>query len=110
MNLREPEVRKANLLHKFLKNQPEKYFKEHNIRKCEKCQGFGLNNIYCWDGSYSWDGTSYCDECKGVGFLGVKFGLQIDLLHYFCRSCFGTGCSECNEKGIVDWIAHSMGR
>ena len=104
-----PKMLKANLCFVFFRQQSDDYLKKNGIVKCKKCKGLGLDQVRKFDGSYMWDGSSYCEECGGVGYKGVKDGLQIDLLHYICKSCAGLGCNSCN-KGVVDWIDHSMGR
>jgi len=108
------KIHRANLFFVYLKKQTEEYLEENNISKCEKCKGVGLANVKIHQSESmtfsSWDGTSYCDYCNGIGFKGIQEkGLQIDLLHYICRNCGGLGCKNCNE-GVVDWIDHSMGR
>lgn len=104
---------RANTFYMFLKKQSKDYLKEQDISKCEECGGVGLSNLQNIEDENlkyaAWDGSSYCDNCEGIGYLGVREGMQIDLLHYICRNCAGLGCQSCNE-GIVDWIDHSMGR
>lgn len=104
---------RANTFYVFLKKQTTYYLKEQNISVCEICKGTGLANLQQHQGETitfsSWDGSSYCDKCEGIGYIGIKEGMQIDLLHYICRNCAGLGCQFCNE-GVVDWIDHSMGR
>ncbi len=106
-------AQRANIFYVFFKKQSEDYLKKQDISKCKKCAGIGLGNVQTIeDGElkYSaWDATTYCDECEGIGYIGIRGGIQIDLLHYLCRRCGGLGCPDCDE-GVVDWIDHSMGR
>ena len=72
-------------------------FVKTEIKSCGHCNGTGLFNKS--------DMNDFCDECHGVGFTGFDH-LGND---FVCRSCNGIGCKKCEEKGIVDWIAHAMG-
>jgi len=112
MNLDERQIIRANLFHVFLKKQSNVYFKEHKITKCEKCKQTGLGSLtLCADKTYAWDASSFCSECNGIGYLGIaNGGFTIDLLNFICRKCDGIGCKECEYDGIVDWVAHMMGR
>jgi len=113
MNLSINKINRANVFFIFLRKQSEEYLKEQKIFKCKKCGGLGLGNVRTIEiehlKSSSWDASTYCDECEGIGYIGVREGIQIDLLHYMCGRCGGLGCLDCDE-GVVDWIDHSMGR
>ncbi len=73
-----------------------------NVRLCNKCKGTGLGNFYKHDGDYSWDGTSFCDKCEGVGYLSWKETILVKL----CPKCKGGGCETCNDKGVLDWVQY----
>jgi len=57
--------------------------------RCRKCKTTGLGNVY-WgkDGLISWDGISYCDYCKGVGYHNPA---EFDKNFYICNRCKGEG-------------------
>jgi hypothetical protein len=110
MELTEKQKVRANMFHNILKHKNDKYFEENNIIPCKKCKKTGLSFFENSNGERSWDTNSYCDECNGIGFKGVANGLQVDLTNFICRKCDGIGCKECNDTGVVDWIAHMMGR
>lgn len=86
--------------------------------KCNNCNGFGLKNVshHITENIsfYSWDCKSFCDTCKGIGYLNVT---DINNEYYSCTKCKGTGlqdsdydnqfsdmCTSCNGKGFVDYI------
>lgn len=110
MYLDSQKVLRANVYNRFLKKQPDIYFTTHEIEKCDKCERTGLDNFgKMKEGGYHWDGKSFCDRCSGIGYIGVAGGVKLSDTDYICRNCDGQGCAECNE-GVVDWIAHMMGR
>ena len=115
MTLTETQLVRSNRFHLYLKQQSEKYFEENDIIPCEKCDRTGLNH-FTWTDSENiiygrgWDTTSYCDDCNGIGYKGRSNTIRIDDLHFICRLCDGIGCDECNQTGIVDWVANIMGR
>ena len=108
-NLNEKEMMRAHNLFVQLKKQPEKWFKDNGVTKCNKCNGTGLSASKLRDtGGYSWDTTSYCNTCYGVGFIGLKRVLNFDGKKYMCPKCQTVGCHLCNRTGFVDWITHIM--
>jgi len=107
MELDSGQRRRADVFFIFLKKQNEAYFLESKIKKCSSCNGTGLSTSLHSEG-HSWDGTSYCGDCKGIGYTGLSGGIQLDDLHYICSDCNGIGCSNCNQ-GIVDWVTHARG-
>ena len=71
-------------------------------RKCEKCSGTGLEGVNGFDGSYSWDGVSFCDHCNGIGYIMFKNTVLLKK----CSYCDGAGCDKCNNQGILDWVQY----
>jgi len=83
------------------------------IRLCNSCNGTGLEGVQtnCY-GDSMWDGTSYCDKCKGIGYLEWSETDEFKL----CPRCFGGGfaangygnikCTACNGEGVLDWIQY----
>jgi len=111
MYLDSTQSHRANILHSFIKKQSPAYFDFANVVICEICNGVGLENCgKSQDGGYHWDGKSYCDACFGIGYIGVSGGMKVSESDYMCRNCDSIGCKECNMTGVVDWIAHIMGR
>ena len=112
MRLSLEEALKANAIFAFLIKQTKEYLKEQNLSKCETCNGTGLSTSKYRQHNkgvrYCWDGTAFCEECKGIGYKGLQKGAQIDTVHYVCRNCKGLGCEFCNEEGIVDWVGYVM--
>lgn len=107
MKLTIEEIRRANSIFLFLKNQKEEYFEYTGIEKCKRCKGTGLIYFTNGNGTLGWDTKSYCNDCKGVGFKGIKGDLQIDDVNFLCIDCGGLGCGKC-RAGIVDWVSHIM--
>lgn len=108
MELNGDQLRRANMLFECLSKQPEHFFLESPIYKCDTCEGTGLQAQRNEFGCFSWDTRSFCDDCSGTGHKGLSQGMQIDDTHYICHNCNGIGCSACNQ-GIVDWVGHAMG-
>jgi DnaJ-class molecular chaperone len=87
----------------------EKHFL-NGVRYCNHCGGTGLDKFaLANDGSYIWDGVSFCDKCEGIGYLTWKE----TLLEKLCPTCQGTGvignnakCPSCDKKGVVDWVRY----
>jgi len=83
--------------------------------KCRKCQGTGLS---VFDG-IGWDGSSFCDICKGIGYLDSQ---KIDYNLCKCSFCDGEGvveregytrktlCDHCNGFGYITWIENLFGK
>ena len=107
MNLKPSEMIRSNTIYNYLKNQSIEFLEEHNLSYCKACNGRGIMITQ----TNMWNGTDFCEECKGFGFQGLDFlnGFQISDSLYICKNCDGLGCSKCNEKGVVDWISHAMG-
>lgn len=96
-----------------------------SLCRCRKCKGTGLDKVYySTDGKWtSWDATSYCDYCKGVGYLNPN---EFDKTLYKCCICNGEGfilnpmhgtnnpfpkdCPNCKGFGFVDWIENLFGK
>jgi DnaJ-class molecular chaperone len=102
MHLSEREQISANKKRALI----SKHFPE-GIRLCNDCSGTGLDNVHFLNGDASWDGYSFCDKCKGIGYLSWKETITMKL----CPKCQGGGgyekvCSTCNNKGTLDWIQY----
>jgi len=83
-----------------------------NHRKCNDCGGTGLGNVTFMSGDYTWDGITFCDKCKGIGFLSWKETVTMKL----CPKCKGGGrlseyeqCDKCKGRGILDWLQYMIG-
>jgi len=102
--------RAHNFFKKLLDTDKELLVKK-GIKVCEPCDGTGLGNIIrLKNGGYSWpDTTSFCDECHGVGFRGLRNLETFDNKKFICGLCEGVGCQKC-DQGFTDWISHAMGR
>ena len=86
-------------------------------KPCKACEGTGLANFSRHtDGCSTWDCTSFCEECNGVGFIDW----EIKNLVHACPDCNGTGqtfiemygrqkCAKCDGKGFLDWIQYAKG-
>jgi DnaJ-class molecular chaperone len=109
MYLDDTQEKRALNLYEHLKRQDVDCLKTIGIEKCEKCSGTGLSKIFGVEGDIGWIPGNYCEKCSGLGFVGVLDEWQVDLIHYVCRKCGGSGCSKCKYKGVVDWVAHTMG-
>jgi DnaJ-class molecular chaperone len=102
MYLSPKENEKANKVHQLIKN----HFHDHRL--CNKCEGTGLDNFSSVNGDHSWDGHTFCDTCKGIGFLSWKDTVALKL----CPKCKGGGvhnnrkCVYCEGEGILDWIQY----
>jgi hypothetical protein len=105
-------TKRSSFLHNIIKHLSEEKLRKYGISPCKKCGGIGLDNLQLLSsGRYSWDGISLCSQCAGIGYIGVSDDvLKIDDTQYYCRYCFGGGCSNCRNEGKVDWIDHMMGR
>ena len=91
-------------LYIFLKSRYKQYLDDNNIKICNKCGGHGLGNVKkFFHNDFSWDGKSFCETCKGVGFTDIPKKIVVDDSHFLCNNCYGGGCKDCNN-GIVDWI------
>ena len=108
MFLTDNQLYRSQALYKLLKQHSLEHLHKNKIFMCETCNGSGLSATKNSDGSYSWDTHSYCDNCFGVGFIGLSKGTKIDDEHFICSKCNGVGC-KCCKMGIVDWVTHLMG-
>jgi DnaJ-class molecular chaperone len=113
MNLNSSQVESIDRIRDFLK----KTYKSDLLdrMKCRKCQGTGLS---VFDG-VGWDGSSFCDTCKGIGYLDSK---NIDYTLCKCSFCNGEGvveergyirkmrCNHCNGFGYINWIENLFGK
>jgi DnaJ-class molecular chaperone len=106
MNLNFKEEKRANNIYRMLFNLDEKTLDSCNLKPCRKCLNTGLKLI----GNKNWDGNTFCDECKGTGFIGTEELNTIDGKLYICRKCNGCGCEFCNNTGFVDWIENIVSR
>lgn len=117
MFLSDRQVAKANMLHVSIKclceKQPD-FVKLLEIEKCDKCKGTGLSDygILSGDNSYWWQPGCYCDDCKGVGYINLMYLTErsIDGANYICSGCYGIGCENCDQTGIVSWTRRARGR
>lgn len=110
MNLVGSERLRAERIHNSLKRIHVAVLIMNEIKQCSECDGSGLAGLFQHlDGTVGWDCYSYCDECKGFGYVGAIKGMRIHDNKFLCRNCYGCGCNHCDD-GFVDWIAHSMGR
>jgi hypothetical protein len=113
MMMRTSQINRAhNFFTKLLRTE-KSILDEKGITRCDSCDGTGLDGIVKMnDGSgYSWPNiNSFCDECHGVGFRGLRNLKTFDDKTYICGTCEGVGCDECHQTGYVDWITHAMGR
>ncbi len=89
-----------------------KYFLK-GARLCNNCGGTGLKDVHTnIHGDSSWDGSSFCEKCKGTGFLKWNDSIEMKL----CPKCNGGGlaangygnikCTTCDGQGILDWIQY----
>lgn len=102
--------RANNFFKQILATEPE-LLEEKGLTRCDHCDGTGLGSLTkLHKGGYSWDPTQYCNDCHGVGFLGMKNLKTFDEKLFICGECNGVGCKECDQSGFTDWIAHAMGR
>jgi DnaJ-class molecular chaperone len=111
MHLNASQISRAhNFFKQLLSTDPER-LKKLEIVKCKSCDGTGLGGIKKLPtGGYSWPDTcSYCEDCYGVGFKGLRNLKTFDNRKYICGKCNGVGCDKCDD-GFVDWITHAMGR
>ena len=103
------QIYKSHNLFLKLRQQPIEWLVKHEIEICENCHGTGLNATKIQEG-YSWNGMDYCNECYGVGYIGIKASMNFDGTHYVCPYCQSIGCNKCERTGFVDWIQHAMGK
>jgi len=91
----------------------DKIKKEHDqvnfvFVKCRSCKGTGLV-VGGSSFSYTWDGSSYCEKCRGFGGEFISRQLAIE-----CDECKGfedkKSCSKCGGSGYVDWIENIVGQ
>jgi len=72
--------------------------------KCRSCKGTGL--VLSGD---MWDGSSYCEKCRGFGGEFISRQLAIE-----CDKCKGLEdkkrCNKCGGSGYVDWIENIVGQ
>jgi len=47
-----------------------------------------------------WQPGNYCDVCGGLGVTNIVMIYD----EYLCKKCKGRGCSDCDNKGTLDWI------
>lgn len=101
--IEEQTIENNNRVNKFFKVIQEfnilfpEEFDKCDIKKCGHCGATGLQNK---------QQMLFCDFCGGIGYTGFK---KIKG-EFVCRVCNGYGCSRCNHKGTVDWIAHARGK
>lgn len=123
MYLEFDEIEKANRVRDLiLKATP---LSTLDLCKCRKCKGTGLEKVYYnHDGTWtSWDGSSYCEFCKGVGYHNPA---DIDKSLYRCSICNGEGfvlkqmegfnnpfpkeCPHCKGFGFINWLENLFGK
>ena len=100
------------VFHGILKKMDIHELAKNRIFTCNECKGTGLKGLYLtkYGKPIGWDCQSYCEKCEGIGFVGNFKTRKITDQIFLCAKCYGDGCSQCNHKGIVDWVAHVMGR
>ena len=102
--------KRLNSIFLFLKKQSPKYFEYTGIVKCEECAGTGLYKYKYMDkNDASWETNNFCEECNGVGFIGLCGEDNIDEMNFVCNNCNGNGCEKCKHNGVIDWISNIMG-
>jgi len=99
MYLSATEQEIANKKRKVIQNSDEHL---ECYRKCNNCNGTGLSGVQGFDGSYSWDGVSFCKYCNATGYIMFKNTIFLKK----CPRCDGGGCAICNNKGTLDWIQY----
>jgi len=124
MYLKFDEIERANKIRNFILRTAS--ISTLDLCKCRKCKGTGLKNVhYDSKGNWtSWDGASYCEYCKGVGYHNPT---DIDKSLYRCCICNGEGyikndpmntpynpypkdCPNCKGFGFVNWIENLFGK
>lgn len=111
MKLDSVQVHKAHNFFKRLLSIDPEYLKKKGVERCKRCDGTGLAGVVrLAKGGSSWDTSSFCNKCWGVGFTGIRHLNTFDDKKFICGTCQGVGCDECNRTGFVDWITHAMGR
>ena len=94
------QQQKSNKIFNIIRNFEMMFYDEFqqcDIKRCGHCNGTGYKDKHQLD---------FCDICGGIGYRGFK---KIEG-EFVCRTCNGAGCIKCNNRGIVDWIAHANGR
>lgn len=93
------EIVISNSIYKYLRGLSEEGIISE-APECEMCNGTGLQGVTKFsEGGFSWDGR-FCELCKGTGFKQSCY----DEILFVCPICKGSGCSNCNNTGIVDWV------
>lgn len=97
--LTESQQIKSNKIFQTLRNFhimcPEE-FEKTGIHSCGHCSGRGIPKQ---------GDMRFCLNCGGIGYKGFK---KLDG-QFVCRSCNGSGCTKCDQNGVVDWIIHARG-
>lgn len=97
MYLTEFEIKETERARSFILNTTTKDLLSRC--QCRKCRGTGLSNAYKnSDDSYNWDDMSFCDYCKGIGYINP---LEIDKTLFECCICNGKGTVESKRKGVL---------
>jgi len=111
MKLDKNEERRCTAMNIFFKKMDHKQLAKNRIFTCNACKGTGLSGLYFGKrgNSIGWDCKSFCPECGGVGYRGNVHKRQISNEIILCKYCYGSGCSNCNHTGIVDWVTYLMG-
>jgi len=94
------EERRATNLYRLLFGLDPETLERCGLEPCRRCNNTGLQ----LQNGKNWDSHSFCDDCKGTGFIGTENLQTIDGKIYKCRKCDGYGCEFCNNTGFVDWI------
>lgn len=81
------------IIRDFERMFPEE-FRKCDIHKCGHCKGTGLSSKHSLE---------HCTHCGGIGYRGFET-INGD---FVCRTCNGYGCNLCDDRGIVDWVAHA---
>jgi len=94
----------------IIKNFQEAFpdlFEKTELKICKKCNGAGIPiKKGSSDEITFWNPGTYCDECGGIGYLGIKRIYD----KYIC-SCEGKDqhCPKCKGDVVIDWISNIMG-
>ena len=77
---------------------------------CLSCNGTGLSNVFQHSTGTGWNLGSFCDKCRGLGYILVG---ETSTHSYYCDKCNGTGdyghCKNCNGSGRLNWLQHIFG-
>jgi len=99
MNLEVEQQQRSNKIFKTIRDFETLFpdeFRKCDIKSCGHCGGTGLKNK---------NPMNFCEYCGGIGYKGFEKIVG----EFVCRTCNGSGCQKCENKGLVDWITHANG-